>query len=233
MTSRFPLIKTLKTHRLALPVWWWLSWPVAAYLYVWFVLVRSTSRISIEGLGADYSGPAVYVNWHSHLPWLCVHHGERRRWLMVSPAPYILPIARWCEWCGLRLVQGASGQQGREAAMQLDASLRRGESIFMAVDGPAGPVFKVKRGCVDIARAAGVPIIPVGYNVERGKLNRGRWDLQLMPALYDEICVRLGEPLFIAPAEDIGSATQRVEIALNQLCDNIQHVAKAAIQSTD
>ena len=117
--------------------------------------------------------------------------------------------------------------------MQLDASLRRGESIFMAVDGPAGPVFKVKRGCVDIARAAGVPIIPVGYNVERGKLNRGRWDLQLMPALYDEICVRLGEPLFIAPAEDIGSATQRVEIALNQLCDNIQHVAKAAIQSTD
>ena len=81
--------------------------------------------------------------------------------------------------------------------------------------------------------AIGVPIIPVGYNVERGKLNRGRWDLQLMPALYDEICVRLGEPLFIAPAEDIGSATQRVEIALNQLCDNIQHVAKAAIQSTD
>jgi lysophospholipid acyltransferase (LPLAT)-like uncharacterized protein len=217
MTQASTLLKPFKTHRWAFPLLWLLSWPVAAYLYAWFLLVRWTSRISVEGPGADYSGAAVYVNWHCHLPWLCVHHGARRRWLMVSPAPYILPIARWCEWCGLRLVQGASGNQGREAAAQLDACLRRGESVFIAVDGPAGPIFKVKRGCIDIARTAGVPIIPVGYSVLRGKPNHKRWDQQLMPALFNDIRVRLGPPLFIDPSEEIGSATERVEAALNQL----------------
>jgi len=217
MNSTSALFNTLKTHRWAFLLWWLLSWPVAAYLYTWFLLVRWTSRISIDGPGADYPGAAVYVNWHSHLPWLCVQHGERRRWLMVSPAPYMLPIARWCKWCGLRLVQGASGQQGREAAAQLDPCLRRGESVFIAVDGPAGPVFKVKRGCVDIARTAGVPIIPVSYSLRRGRQNRKRWDRQLMPALFDDIHVRFGEPLFINSSEDIGPATVRVAAALNQL----------------
>jgi lysophospholipid acyltransferase (LPLAT)-like uncharacterized protein len=218
MNAISTLFKTLKTHRWTFPLWWLPSWPVAAYLYVRSALVRWTSRMSVEGPGADYPGAAVYVNWHSHLPWLCVQHGQRQRWLMVSPAPYMMPIARWCEWCGLRLVEGASGQQGREAAAQLDACLRRGESVFIAVDGPAGPIFKVKRGCIDIARAAGVPVIPVGYSIRRGKPNRKRWDLQLMPALCDEIHVRFGAPLFIDPSEDIGSAAERVEIALNQLC---------------
>ena len=233
MTSSSQLIHTFKTHRWAFPFWWLLSWPVALYLYVWFLLVRWTSRISIEGPGADYCGPAVYVNWHCHLPWLCVHHGERRRWLMVSPAPYILPIARWCKWCSLRLVQGASGQQGREAAAQLDACLRRGDSVFIAVDGPAGPAFKVKRGCIDIARTAGVPIIPVGYSVNRAKPNRKRWDRQLMPALFDEICVSIGAPLFIARSEEIASATERVEAALNGLRSAAHYAVTAAVQSTD
>jgi lysophospholipid acyltransferase (LPLAT)-like uncharacterized protein len=217
MSPMLPLSKLLKTHRWAFPLWWLLSWPVAVFLFVRFAVVRRTSRISVDGPGAGYHGAAVYVNWHSHLPWLCAHHGEKRRWLMVSPAPYILPIARWCEWCGLRLVQGATGNQGREAASQLETCLRSGESVFIAVDGPAGPVFKVKRGCIDIAKAAGVPIIPVGYSVRRGKPNRKRWDQQLMPALFDEIRVRFGRPLFIDPSEDIMSATERVEAALNEL----------------
>ena len=221
MPHTIQLAKAFKTHPATCALWWLLSWPVAACLYVWFVLVRWTSCISVEGPGADHEGAAVYVNWHCHLPWLCVHHGERRRWLMVTPAPYILPIARWCKWCGLRLVQGASGQQGREASAQLDACLRRGDSVLIAVDGPAGPVFKVKRGCIDIARAAGVPIIPVGYSLRRGKPNRKRWDQQLTPALFDEIRVRVGEPLFMNPSEDIVSAAERVEVALNELhCAN-------------
>jgi lysophospholipid acyltransferase (LPLAT)-like uncharacterized protein len=136
---------------------------------------------------------------------------------MVSPAPYILPIARWCKWCGLRLVEGASGQQGREAAAQLDICLRRGESVFIAVDGPSGPLFKVKRGCIDIARTAGVPIIAVGCSVRRGKPNHKRWDSQLNPALFDQIVVRFVAALFIGASEDIVSATERVEAALNQL----------------
>ena len=45
----------------------------------------------------------------------------------------------------------------------LPRPLRRGESAVLAVDGPAVPPFRVKRGCVELARSAAVPIIPVAY----------------------------------------------------------------------
>src|ERR1700746_37582 len=89
--------------------WFWrmISPLVAAYMLVDAKLTLRTSRITIEGPGKDYSSPAIYVNWHRYVPFLCIHHGEFRRWLLMSSAPYLEPIARWCGWMGLTVVRGA------------------------------------------------------------------------------------------------------------------------------
>lgn len=105
-----------------------------------------------------------------------MHHGQHRRWLMISPAPYMDAIAAYSRLAGLRVVRGASGDKGRAALAALADRLLHGESVFLAVDGPAGPPLKVKRGCIDLARATGAPIIPVAYTSRRGKHNLKRWD---------------------------------------------------------
>ncbi len=198
-------------------MWRLAAWPAAIVLKIHAELIRRTSRISLDGPGTGYGGPAVYVNWHRYLPFLVPHHGQFHRWLMVSPAAYMDSIAEYSHLVGLRVVRGASGVGGRAALEVLRKRLEQGESVFLAVDGPAGPAFKVKRGCVDLARAAGVPVIPVAYTSGRGQHDPKRWDHWLRVRLFDTIRVTYGEPVFLAAGESDAEATARVASALHGL----------------
>ncbi|MHB8416558.1 MAG: DUF374 domain-containing protein [Myxococcales bacterium] len=191
--------------------------PVGLGLAAAFRLVVRTSTVSVVGPGAAHEGPAVYVNWHRHLPFLIVHHGQLRRWMMVSGAPHMGSIARFCELSGLRLVRGATGERGREALGVCEAVLRRGDSIVLAVDGPAGPPFVVKPGCVDLARTAAVPIIPVACRSGRGHTVHARWDRMLLVSPFDAITVEYGEPLDPAREPDDARLRELVRQALDRL----------------
>jgi lysophospholipid acyltransferase (LPLAT)-like uncharacterized protein len=94
------------------------------------------------------------------------------------------------------------------------ARLRAGDSAFLAVDGPAGPPLQAKRGCVDIARAAAVPLIAVGYRCTRGRPNLRRWDSWLTVRPFDTLTVRYGEPLHLGPEVPLPEALARVTDAL-------------------
>lgn len=203
-------------------LWLWrmLAPPVAAVMLIQAKFVLHTSRVSVEGPGAGYPGPAVYVNWHQHLPFLCVHHGEHQRWLLMSSAPYLEPIARWCTWLGLTVIRGAPGERSRQFLSALLDPLQRGKSVFLAVDGPAGPAFQVKPGCVELARAAGVPVIPVACRSSKGKSDLKRWDRMYSVGRFDRITVRYGTPIFLTAAEPDPAALARVQAGLDQLCSD-------------
>ncbi len=195
-------VRHVKFGTSAARAWPLLAWPFGLFLALWFRLIRWTSVIEERGPGAAFSGPAVYVNWHRHLPYLIVHHGERGRWMMVSRAPYMEPVALWCRLMGLRLSRGATGDAGREALAELRESLQRGDSVVLAVDGPAGPAFQVKPGCVKLARSTGVPIIPVAYHSRRGREVTRRWDRMLLVRPFDRIVLEYGNPLVPGPELD-------------------------------
>jgi lysophospholipid acyltransferase (LPLAT)-like uncharacterized protein len=178
------------------PVWRLAAPPVAAYFY-WrhFRGPQRSARETLAGPGAAYAGAAVYVNWHRHLQYLLIHHGRYGRWLLVSPAPYMLPVHALCRRLGLRLVTGTSGYRGQDAVANLAAHVRAGDSAMLAVDGPAGPVEVVKPGCVHLAQQAGVPIIPVAFASHRGWQDESRWDRMLFAVAGDDVAVVYGAPL--------------------------------------
>jgi lysophospholipid acyltransferase (LPLAT)-like uncharacterized protein len=200
-------------------LWFWrmVAQPVAAVMLLRSKLELHTSAIFVEGPGAGYEGPAVYVNWHQYLPFLCAHHGQHRRWLLMSSAPYMEPIALWCNWLGLTVVRGAPGERSGGFLTALLEPLNRGESVFLAVDGPAGPGFQVKPGCVDLARAAGVPIIPVGYRSLKGKANQKRWDRLYSVGKFDRIEVRYGQPIVLDGSEPDSAALALVQTGLAEV----------------
>ena len=193
--------------------WRIVEWPLALTLFAASWLIRTTSRMTIDG--DEPRGAAVYVNWHRFQSLMIPIHGSRRRWMLVSPAPQLTVIARFCRLCGLQLVRGASGERGKEAHDELKDLLRRGESIALAVDGPHGPVFKAKPGCLDLARSTGVPIVPVAYRANRTHEFRWRWDHTLMPLPFARITVVYGAPVTAeGPDEEILASVER---ALNAL----------------
>jgi lysophospholipid acyltransferase (LPLAT)-like uncharacterized protein len=128
------------------------------------------------------------------------------------------PIARWCSWLGLTVVRGAPGERSRESLAALVEPLKRGDSVFLAADGPAGPPFLTKPGCIELARAAGVPIIPVAYRSSKGKSNQKRWDQLYTVSRFDRIQVRYGKPVFLDSSERDSTALARVQRGLLEVC---------------
>jgi lysophospholipid acyltransferase (LPLAT)-like uncharacterized protein len=202
-------------------VWFWrmLSPAVATYMFIDAKLTLLTSRVERVGPGAGYSGPAVYANWHKYVPFLCIHFGQRRFWLLMSSAPYMEPVAMWCRWMGLTVIRSAPGERSRECLGRLIGALKNGESVAIAADGPAGPGFQAKPGCIDLARAANVPVIPVAYRSRKGKSKSRRWDQSYDVSKFDRIEVWYGTPLFIEPLESDQGALERVQLRLNHLFD--------------
>ena len=210
------LSKSLRYSEWTRPFWRVFAYPFASVLAAWFRLVERTSAVRITGGGAEFAGAAIYVNWHRHLPFAIVVHGHRRRTMMMLAAPYMDPIGLWCRWMGLRIVPGATGSGGREALARLAELIGQGESVVLAVDGPAGPAFRVKPGCVELAKATGAPIIPVSYSSRRQVTSARRWDRMLVVLPFGEIVVTMGEPIRVAPDAPIAESVERVANAMER-----------------
>jgi lysophospholipid acyltransferase (LPLAT)-like uncharacterized protein len=59
----------------------------------------------------------------------------------------------------MRTVRGSSSNFGREAVTTLVTVLKAGNDIGITPDGPRGPVYEFKPGCLIVARRAHAPIL--------------------------------------------------------------------------
>jgi lysophospholipid acyltransferase (LPLAT)-like uncharacterized protein len=195
-------------------LWRLAEWPIAVPVWAWSRFVLGTARVRVEGRLDD--APAIYVHWHQHLPLLMPLLGPRGCWLMMSGAPHMAPIARWAQLLGLRLVRGTSGDGGRAALARLVELVREGGSVELAVDGPAGPPFVAKPGCVDLALATGAPIVALGYRSPAAVVTPGRWDDQLMLLPFAEVTV-VARPVPVREGDTRETLLARVQSALEEL----------------
>jgi lysophospholipid acyltransferase (LPLAT)-like uncharacterized protein len=130
------------------------------------------------------------------------------------------PIVRWAERLGLRVVRGGGkGQDSRAALKALERVLTDGSggSVVLAVDGPGGPHRRLKRGCVDLARATGAPIVLVSYTLLRGQEDRGRWDRRLVPAWgFETVALRVSREYDVA-GRTFAAVAEEIEAEYAQL----------------
>lgn len=196
------------------PFWSILEWPLGLLLWAWTRLTLASVRV--RGAEAVNERATIYVHWHRYLPVLMPLCGAKRHWIMMSAAPRMAPIARWAQLVGLRLVRGASGEGGRAARDELARKLRGGDSVVLAVDGPAGPVFRARPGCAELSLATGAPIRVLAYRARPGFTTPLRWDRQLLtlPFASVEVVSRVVTPV---EGEGLDALLARVQAALEAL----------------
>ena len=73
---------------------------------------------------------------------------------------------------GLDAVRGSSTRGGAEALRQLIRLGRSGANLVITPDGPKGPRQVAKMGAVQLARATGLPIIPMAFSCSKKKSSR-------------------------------------------------------------
>jgi len=200
-------------------------WLTARYIR----LVRTLGRWSIEGteipeklLAANQ--PFLVAFWHGRL-------------LMMSEAwPYKTPfnmvvsqhrdgqlIARTIGHLGFGSILGSTTQGGSTVMRAMLRALKAGECVGLTPDGPQGPRMRATPGIVQVARLAGVPIVPIAFTARPSKLVNS-WDRLMVPLPFCRGIIRWGKPLEVARDADeaaVRDAVKLLEDRLNQLVHDL------------
>ncbi len=158
----------------------------------------------------------IHVFWHAHLLLMVYSYVGPRLVFMISRHRDGEMIARTVERFGYVPARGSSSRGGAAALRGMLRHLDEGSDIGFTPDGPRGPARKVQPGCVIAARLGRVPIVPVAVGYDRA-WRLDSWDRFMIPRPGSRGLMAYGQPLVVAPGEDLVVAGQRVEQALNRL----------------
>lgn len=173
-------------------------------------------------VGVDYPevGPCVYAMWHENQ--FCVHGLPDRSnvSIFISNSLDGEIVARVCEKWGFQVCRGSSQRKGAvSGTLKMISKLKNEESVAIMVDGPRGPLHKVKSGAVVLAREANVPIVPVHwYSPNFTFVHFPSWDKMTSPIGPCWLINLYGEPIYTEGKTD-EQVAEEVKASLLHLAD--------------
>ena len=177
-----------------------------------------TAPVYIEGEAYIPTSSAVMAGWHTAnlLAFgLHYHYFYQLPFLCLRP-PGIIGVATRgkLEGFGVQAVELPADNTGNPvgALKYMLRALSEGKLVAVPVDGPYGPIYRIRPGALWLARASGTPLIPMGY-AARPALRWLRWDHQLTPIPGSRIAAIFGQPIYIEHQQDIDD-NLRAELGL-------------------
>lgn len=173
--------------------------------------------------GQDGTDGYILAIWHQNLFAGILAQSHLRHTVMVSRSRDGDPVAFLCARLGHHVVRGSSRKGSRDKGGKLAKDemidvLRSGTPGAITVDGPSGPAHEVKPGIIEMARLAGVPIIPY-IPVATRYWSFPSWDAFRLPKPFTRIDIHYGVPLSIDPAtsfDDFEGHRQTITGALQE-----------------
>lgn len=186
--------------------------PLLLLGYALIRLLASTYRFRVVGTlpfrGTSGTSGYVLAIWHQNLFAGILAQRSLRHTVMVSRSGDGDPVAFLCARLGHHVVRGSSkkGERdkgGKLAKDEMIEVLKTGMPGAITVDGPRGPAYEVKPGIIEMARLAGVPIIPYLPLAQR-YWSFPSWDAFRLPKPFTRIDIHYGPPMQIDAATDFG-----------------------------
>jgi lysophospholipid acyltransferase (LPLAT)-like uncharacterized protein len=177
-------------------------------------LVYVTSKVETVGRRhLDGSPNHILCFWHLYSPLaLAAFPRPSRQVWMQHPGWLNKHMHVVVRLFGVKVVLGSTGHGGREAADEIIDLLSDGYSTVVFPDAPRGPPCVLKDGVLHMARASGVPIVPVRFRLA-GFLKLSGWDRKMLPLPFSSIRVEFGQPIRV-PADDLQEARESLKTAL-------------------
>ncbi len=170
--------------------------------------------------------PAIFALWHAHQCALYANEDRGSLNVMISKSNDGDIIATATEHMGIKTVRGSHKRAGAGATLALLEKLEQGESAAITVDGPRGPMGKVKDGVVNIAKLSQAPIIPMTwYSPSKWLLKFNTWDEFRFPLLGVKTIAVYGDPIYVpsdCTKEELEIYREKVETALFDLYKHAQ-----------
>lgn len=139
---------------------------------------------------------AIFALWHGWQYGLLGVPSRKDLHLLISPSLDGEIIARVTEKLGFSTVRGSMKRDGSKALRELLKVLKADKAIAYTVDGPKGPICKVKEGVIKIAQMSQKPIIPLVSTVN-WKIEINSWDKYKIPLPFATVKNLYGEPIYV------------------------------------
>jgi lysophospholipid acyltransferase (LPLAT)-like uncharacterized protein len=220
-----------------------LCWVIHLYIR----LVYVTNRWTVEGAelprrlrreGESF----VLAFWHGRLLMIPM------AWQRLAPMHMLISahrdgriIADAVTYFGVHSIPGSSRRGGTLALRTMLKRLEAGECVGITPDGPRGPAMIASSGIVNVARLAGVPIVPIVFATSRRRLLRS-WDQFHLALPFGRGVFLWGEPIVVdrdLDATGLEQARLRVESRMNEMVREADRrvgygplIPASAVQST-
>jgi lysophospholipid acyltransferase (LPLAT)-like uncharacterized protein len=121
---------------------------------------------------------------------------------------------------------GSSTRGGVGALKGLVRLINEGFRASMAVDGPKGPLHKVKPGVFELSRLAKARIVPVGAATSRAIVFEKSWNKARLPKPFARVAIIFGEP-WSAIGRENNAKEEALQLRL------AAHIARACQQASE
>lgn len=185
--------------------------PASQFIYQGVCLYSRTLRLVVENEKPwlnhlNKGGRVLLCTWHQQFFSVIRHFRKYQKYqphLMISPSKdgdIIAGVARLAGWHPIR---GSSSRDGKKAMRDLVRRLKTTNLAAHIVDGPKGPIGKVKAGTIRLSNITGAVIVPFYVSTAKAwTLNS--WDRFFIPKPFATVFLRFGEMVTFNRTENNG-----------------------------
>ena len=184
-------------------------------------VVGEESDLSLLSRGLN----PIYALWHGRLFYITFRYRWKGIFTLVSPSTDGEIIARTVKLFGIRTIRGSSYKSGSRAFRNLIRVVRDKGRVFITVDGSRGPVFKVQKGVIHLAKISGMPVLPLTYGAEKAIVLKS-WDRFIIPHPFTRVVVIYGEPVYVhrdSSEDEIEEKRAELEKRLVEMTERADH----------
>ncbi len=166
----------------------------------------------------------IYAFWHGRQFLLVRYMSNKNISIMSSTSRDGILQANILKKFKYEIISGSSAKSPVRALISSIQKMREGYDVGFAVDGPRGPLYKVKPGAIFLAKKMRVPIIPLSFSAKPAMILKS-WDRYLLPRPFSKSVIIFGDPFH--PSQDFESDT------INSECRNLENILNHITRQAD
>ncbi len=194
--------------------------PFIGFIYYFIRLYAATFRLKVENekhwqAMRNENQAVILVTWHQQFFSAIGHFKKYARYnpgLMISRSrdgDLISGVARRSGW---RTPRGSSSRGGKAAMAEMISHLNTHGFGAHILDGPTGPMGKVKPGIIKMALQTNAVLVPFFTDADRAWFFNS-WDRFMIPKPFARVRLRFLDPIHICGEknEDFEALRERLE----------------------
>lgn len=186
---------------------------VTFFILIYFALLDFFMRKKIVNY-KKFRKPVIYAIWHGVQNAVGAFSREDRANIniLISPSNDGEIANRICESINFKTIRGSHKRRGSQALREIIRALKHGESLIYTVDGPKGPMYKVKDGIIKIAQLSGCPVVPISAHMD-SVFRINSWDKYELPTVFTKMLLVMGDEINIPKSASVEEGEKyRVQI---------------------